>query len=167
MDRGDKMNFDDDFNNSEFADAMENIKSALFDITSTINVKLNELSNDDSEDAASFREELNARLMNIIRTSNEMLSNISAVDKYIDLDELVGEEEEDEVDLPTKEMDHIEVDEEEEPQEEEEEVDDNTEEVENVDDEPTEDTEEDVEEQATESEEVVEDKPKAETPKSD
>ena len=32
------MNFDDDYNNSEFASAIENIKSALYDITSTINV---------------------------------------------------------------------------------------------------------------------------------
>ena len=37
------MNFDNNFNNSEFNSAVENIKSALYDITSTVNVKLYKL----------------------------------------------------------------------------------------------------------------------------
>ena len=120
------MNFDDDYNNSEFASAIENIKSALYDITSTINVKIYNLNGVDDEDAVAFKEELNARLMNIIKNSNDMLNDISAVDKYIDYGELVdedndiieNEEDEEEVNLNNKDMDHIEVDESEEDEEE-------------------------------------------------
>ena len=81
-----------DFNNIEFSNSVNNIKSALYDVISTINGKLFNL-----DDGNSQKEELQTELKKLIDLQDKVEKSVYTVDKLLNGDDIVVQKEEVEI----------------------------------------------------------------------